>query len=97
MGHELFGGHLYFRSALNDTAFHSETGRLLEDIHMFDVLRSDRSISSNGLEARTPFLDKQFVAIVRSLPPSLLRPFPGKIEKSILREAFKMAGYLRRY
>jgi asparagine synthase (glutamine-hydrolysing) len=85
---ELFGGYLYFRSAPNDAAFHAETGRLLEDIHMFDVLRSDRSISSNGLEARTPFLDKQFVAVVRSLPPSLLRP-DGKIEKSILREAFK--------
>ena len=85
---ELFGGYLYFRSAPNDEAFHSETGRLLEDIQMFDVLRSDRSISSNGLEARTPFLDKQFVAVVRSLPPSLLRP-DGKIEKSILREAFK--------
>jgi asparagine synthase (glutamine-hydrolysing) len=85
---ELFGGYLYFRSAPNDAAFHSETGRLLEDIHFFDVLRSDRSISSNGLEARTPFLDKQFVAVVRSLSPSLLRPLPGKIEKSILRESF---------
>jgi asparagine synthase (glutamine-hydrolysing) len=85
---ELLGGYLYFRSAPNDAAFHAETGRLLEDIHFFDVLRSDRSISSNGLEARTPFLDKQFVAVVRSLPPSLLRP-DGKIEKSILREAFK--------
>jgi len=85
---ELFGGYLYFRSAPNNQAFHSEAGRLLEDIHMFDVLRSDRSISSNGLEARTPFLDKQFVAIVRSLPPTLLRPLPGKIEKSILRESF---------
>lgn len=85
---ELFGGYLYFRSAPNDAAFHAETGRLLEDIYTFDVLRSDRSISSNGLEARTPFLDKQFVAIVRSLPPNLLKPVPGKIEKSILRESF---------
>jgi len=87
---ELFGGYLYFNSAPNDAAFHSETGRLLEEIHTFDVLRSDRSISSNGLEARTPFLDKQFVALVRSLAPKLLRPIRGEqVEKSILREAFK--------
>ena len=92
---ELFGGYLYFRSAPNDAAFHAETGRLLEDIHIFDVLRSDRSISANGLEARTPFLDKQFVALVRSLPPSLLKPIAGeRIEKSVLREAFKVENWL---
>jgi len=87
---ELFGGYLYFNRAPNDAAFHAETARLLEDIHLFDVLRSDRSISSNGLEARTPFLDKQFVALVRSLHPRLLRPVRGQqIEKFILREAFR--------
>ena len=86
---ELFGGYLYFNNAPNDQAFHAETGRLLENIHTFDVLRSDRSISSNGLEARTPFLDKQFVALVRSIPPALLKPVRGQqMEKFILRSAF---------
>jgi asparagine synthase (glutamine-hydrolysing) len=86
---ELFGGYLYFNNAPNDEAFHAETGRLLKDIHYFDVLRSDRSISANGLEARTPFLDKQFVAVVRSIHPKFLRPVKGKqVEKYILRKAF---------
>jgi asparagine synthase (glutamine-hydrolysing) len=86
---ELFGGYLYFNNAPNDEAFHAETERLLEDIHTFDVLRSDRSISANGLEARTPFLDKQFVAVVRSIDPAILRPQKGgRIEKSLLRQAF---------
>jgi asparagine synthase (glutamine-hydrolysing) len=86
---ELFGGYLYFNNAPDDEAFHAETGRLLKDIHYFDVLRSDRSISANGLEARTPFLDKQFVAVVRSIHPSFLRPgVTGQIEKEILRCAF---------
>ncbi len=86
---ELFGGYLYFNNAPNDEAFHAETERLLEDIHTFDVLRSDRSISANGLEARTPFLDKQFVSVVRSIHPSLLRPHRGgRIEKALLRQAF---------
>jgi asparagine synthase (glutamine-hydrolysing) len=86
---ELFGGYLYFNNAPNDHAFQAECERLLNDIHTFDVLRSDRSISANGLEARTPFLDKQFVSVVRSIHPSYLRPVPGKqVEKFILRSAF---------
>ena len=86
---ELFGGYLYFNKAPNNEEFHAETARLLRDIHYFDVLRSDRSISANGLEARTPFLDKQFVAVVRSIHPELLRPVPGQqVEKQILRAAF---------
>ena len=86
---ELFGGYLYFNNAPNDEAFQAECERLLNDIHTFDVLRSDRSISANGLEARTPFLDKQFVSVVRSIHPSYLRPIPGKqVEKFILRSAF---------
>lgn len=86
---ELFGGYLYFNNSPNDQAFQAETARLLKDIHSFDVLRSDRSISANGLEARTPFLDKQFVAVVRSIHPELLRPIPNQqVEKYILRMAF---------
>ena len=86
---ELFGGYLYFNNAPNDQAFQMECERLLNDIHLFDVLRSDRSISANGLEARTPFLDKQFVSIVRSIDPALLRPIKGeRMEKYILRCAF---------
>jgi asparagine synthase (glutamine-hydrolysing) len=86
---ELFGGYLYFRNAPSAEAFHAETERLLRDLHHFDVLRSDRTISANGLEARTPFLDKQFVAVVRSIDPELLRPVAGQtVEKEILRRAF---------
>jgi len=86
---ELFGGYLYFNNAPNDEAFQAETERLLNDIHTFDVLRSDRSISANGLEARTPFLDKQFVSVVRSIHPGFLRPVKGEqVEKFILRCAF---------
>jgi asparagine synthase (glutamine-hydrolysing) len=86
---EVFGGYLYFYKAPSDEAFEAESGRLLEDIHMFDVLRSDRCISSHGLEARTPFLDKQFVAVARSVATHLRRPMQGeRTEKLVLRKAF---------
>jgi asparagine synthase (glutamine-hydrolysing) len=92
---EIFGSYLYFYRAPTDTEFEAEVSRLLKDIHMFDVLRSDRSISSNGLEARTPFLDRQFVATARSVPTQHLRPRLGKkVEKQLLRDAFAGTGVL---
>lgn len=51
--------------------FDVECRRLLEHIHFFDVLRSDRSISTNGLEPRTPFLDHAVVSYYMNLPAEL--------------------------
>ena len=92
---EVFGSYLYFYGAPSDAAFEAESERLLEEIHYYDVLRSDRSISSNGLEARTPFLDKQFVAVARAAPTELRRPRAGvKGEKELLRAAFRDTSVL---
>jgi asparagine synthase (glutamine-hydrolysing) len=92
---EVFGSYLYFFRAPNDEAFEAESGRLLQDIHLYDVLRSDRSISSHGLEARTPFLDRQFVAVARSIATTWRRPVRGqRPEKWILRTAFEPEGLL---
>ena len=86
---EVFGSYLYFNNAPHDSAYEEEVSRLLEELHMFDVLRSDRCISSHGLEPRTPFLDRQFVAVARSIPTEWLRPVLGKRpEKWLLRRAF---------
>jgi asparagine synthase (glutamine-hydrolysing) len=92
---EVFGGYMYFYKAPSDEAFEAESRRLLEDIHLFDVLRSDRSISSHGLEPRTPFLDKQFVAVATSVATKLRRPVVGsQPEKYVLRKAFAETGLL---
>jgi len=86
---EVFGSYLYFYNAPNDSAYEEEVSRLLDEIHMFDVLRSDRTISCHGLEPRTPFLDKQFVSVARSIATEWLRPQKGGFpEKWILRRAF---------
>ena len=85
---EVWGSYLYFFKAPNDYAFEADSCRLLKEMHRYDVLRSDRSISSHGLEARTPFLDKQFVATAMAVPTVLRRPSATRIEKNLLREAF---------
>ena len=65
---------------------------LVENIHKFDVLRSDRSISSHGLEPRTPFLDRAFVQMYLSLPTNKrcfnLPENKGQCEKYLIRKAF---------
>ena len=87
---EVCGGYLYMRNAPSPSAFQSECHRLVDEIHRFDVLRSDRSISSNGLEARTPFLDKEFVRYYLSIPAEL-KMFGGikHLEKYLLRQSFE--------
>jgi asparagine synthase (glutamine-hydrolysing) len=65
---ELMGGYLYFSACPDKEEFDKECRRLLQDIHCFDVLRSDKSIASHGLEPRTPYLDKDFVDAYMSMP-----------------------------
>lgn len=86
---ELMGGYLYFHQAPDAISFDMETRRLLNDIHLFDVLRSDKSISSNGLEPRTPFLDINWVNTYLSLPLKF-RYNPDKPEKWLIRKSVEM-------
>jgi asparagine synthase (glutamine-hydrolysing) len=101
---ELLGGYLYMNKCPDDIEFDRETRRLLKDIHLFDVLRSDKSISSHGLEPRTPFLDRTFVNFILSLP-SRIRNHKNNsfifnddddiqiIEKFILRYSFSKENF----
>ena len=92
---EVTGGYLYFHKAPSPDEFDKECRRLLKDIHTFDVLRSDKSISSNGLEPRTPFLDKEFVDMYMSIPLEF-RYHAGRnqCEKYLLRKAFEAENLL---
>ena len=93
---ELLGGYLYMNKCTDDIEFDKETRRLLKDIHLFDVLRSDKSISSHGLEPRTPFLDKSFVNFILSIPPYFRnhKNCKGLIEKQILRNSFHFSCFV---
>jgi asparagine synthase (glutamine-hydrolysing) len=91
---ELFGGYLYMNACPNNYQFDIETRRLLQNIHFFDVLRSDKCISSHGLEPRTPFLDKTFVNYILSIPPEIRNHNNfAKIEKYLLRNSFDFAHF----
>ena len=89
---ELLGGYLYMGMAPDAIEFDRECRRLLTDIHAFDVLRSDKSISSHGLEPRTPFLDREWTQFYLSISPTI-RYAPEEIEKYLLRYAFSRRLY----
>ena len=98
---EIGGGYLYFYKAPSDEEFEAESERLLKEIHLYDVLRSDRCMAAHGLEARTPFLDKNVVATWRSFDTYYRRPKVANeegrgsiMEKFIVREAFVHDRYL---
>ncbi|MBW8185911.1 asparagine synthase B [Shewanella nanhaiensis] len=86
---ELFGGYLYFHKAPNAQAFHEELVRKLDKLHLFDCLRANKAMAAWGLEARVPFLDKEFMDVAMRINPEAKMSKDGKIEKHILRQAFE--------
>ncbi|MDD6177234.1 MAG: asparagine synthase B [Ruminobacter sp.] len=86
---ELFGGYLYFHKAPNAKEFHEETVRKIDQLHLYDCLRANKSLAAWGVEGRVPFLDKEFVDIAMRLNPKDKMCGHGKIEKHIVREAFE--------
>ncbi|MBK3518325.1 asparagine synthase B [Carboxylicivirga marina] len=84
---EIFG-YKYTDFAPSPEAFQQEAEKRLNEIFMYDVLRADRSISCNGLEARVPFGDLDFVEYVMSIQPERKMNFTG-IGKYLLRKAFE--------
>lgn len=86
---EVCGGYKYLENCKAESEFESECERLLNDIHFFDSLRSDRCISRHGLEARVPFADKKFVNTYRSIPVKKRMSCFENMEKYVLRKAFE--------
>ncbi len=85
---EIFGGYLYFHKAPDARAFHEETVRKLSRLHQFDCLRANKAMAAWGVEARVPFLDRDFLDVAMSINPTDKMITPDRIEKHILREAF---------
>ena len=84
---ELFG-YKYTDFAPSAAEFQREAVKRVRELHMYDVLRADRCISVNSLEARVPFGDLDFVEYVMGIDPELKRNKYGK-GKYLLRHAFE--------
>ena len=84
---ELFG-YKYTDYAPSAQAFQEEAEQRVRELHMYDVLRADRCVSVNSLEARVPFGDLDFVQYVMSVDPEKKLNTYGK-GKYLLRRAFE--------
>lgn len=84
---ELFG-YKYTDFAPSDEAFQQEAKKRIDELYLYDVLRADRCISVNSLEARVPFGDLDFVKYVMGIDPALKRNSYG-VGKYLLRHAFE--------
>ena len=89
---ELFG-YKYTDFAPSPEAFQQEAEKRVRELHMYDVLRADRCISVNSLEARVPFGDLDFVKYVMAIDPEKKVNVYGK-GKYLLRKAFAEDGIL---
>ncbi|MCR4729284.1 MAG: asparagine synthase B, partial [Lachnospiraceae bacterium] len=84
---ELFG-YKYTDFAPDAESFQREAAKRIRELYMYDVLRADRCISVNSMEARVPFGDLDFVEYVMSVNPKLKMNVYGK-GKYLLRHAFE--------
>ena len=83
---ELFG-YKYTDFAPSPEEFQKEAKKRVDELHMYDVLRADRCISVNSIEARVPFGDLDFVRYVMSIDPKL-KMNNYNMGKYLLRKAF---------
>ena len=93
---EIFGGYLYFHKAPSGQALHEESLRKLDKLHLYDCLRANKSAAAWSVEARVPFLDREFLDVAMNMDPALKLPWNPThqlpIEKYVLRDAFR--GYI---
>ena len=85
---EASGSYLYFHNAPSPNDFQEECLRLLKDVRMFDVLRSDKTTAGAGLEIRVPFFDKEFMDFYMGINPEK-KVVRNGFEKYLLRKAFE--------
>lgn len=96
---EIFGGYLYFHAAPDASSFHQECVKRVKNLHTADCLRANKSTMAWGLEARVPFLDKEFLEVSMNIDAKEKMFSKGslqekdadgrpKMEKYILRKAF---------
>lgn len=87
-GADEYGSYIYFKDAPSPIEFQKESFRLIEELHYYDVLRTDRCTAAHGLEVRVPFLDLDFMRFFTLIDIKYRMPYHG-IEKYFLRKAFE--------
>ncbi|HMQ79278.1 MAG TPA: asparagine synthase B [Ignavibacteria bacterium] len=86
---ELFSGYHYLKNMKCSGVLNDELIRLTRSLHNVNLQRTDRMTMAHSIEARVPFLDHEFVEFAHSIPIKLRCAGDNKMEKYLLRKAFK--------
>jgi asparagine synthase (glutamine-hydrolysing) len=92
---ELFG-YKYTDFAPSEEEFQKEAEKRIKELYLYDVLRADRCIAGNSLEARVPFSDSDFVKYVMGIKPTLKMNHEN-VGKHLLRKSFEEGNYLPKH
>jgi asparagine synthase (glutamine-hydrolysing) len=86
---ELFAGYKYLTDYQDTHSLNQEIIRMLNVLHYVNLQRADRMSMAHSLELRVPFLDLEVIAKSLHIPANLKIHEPGRMEKWMLRKAFK--------
>lgn len=84
---ELYAGYEYLVEIDDPLQLQEELLLLTEKLQNTNLQRADRMSMAHGLEARVPFLDKEFVDFSLSLPAEWKIQDADHVEKQLLRDA----------
>eukprot|EP01080_Neovahlkampfia_damariscottae_P010119 gene10119-2538_t len=92
---EMLGGYIYFRDAENPEMLQKELISKMQCLYTSDVNRCDKATMAGSLEARVPFLDKEFLDLIMTInPEEKMYIKDQRIEKYVLRAAFDDTDYI---
>lgn len=89
---ELFG-YKYTDFAPSELEFQKEAEKRIKELYFYDILRADRCIAGNSIEARVPFANTHFIEYVMGISPKL-KMNHHNVGKHILRKAFEDSSLL---
>ena len=83
--------YLYGKNAPSEDEYRKEVIKLVNNVHLFDCLRANKTGMANSIEIRVPFTDPNFVKYILSIPPKY-KTFgilnSTRMEKQLLRDSF---------
>jgi len=82
-------GYFFLSFCKDDETFNHYTRDMLKELHLYDLLRTDRTTAAHGLEVRVPFASKAFLNYIMNIKTGYKRFGNGCIEKKLLRDAFQ--------
>jgi asparagine synthase (glutamine-hydrolysing) len=86
---ELYAGYRYLKDYPDGSSLHRELVRTTQALHFANLQRTDRMTMAHSLEGRVPYLDWDHIAFALSLPAHLKIHGPDRVEKWVLRQAFR--------